>query len=295
MRVKALLLVLALALAGTGCDRGEDRPGRPEGTTAPGETSPDGPATDEALERVAEAAQNTLDEGTARFTLVVHADDMGAATGQPTTIEGEGEDDFGADRRRLSAGAEGEQEIIVDGAEAYLLLPARGVEQWGRLDLGERSAGAAGALGGAGPLALRNSRGILALLTDQATEARDAGEDDVDGQEATRYEVTVPLAGSGRGEGGDAAGGEELAMDVWVDADDRVRQVAYTTQVTPAAPPDDAGGDAPDDAADDAGGDAADDAQAEGYAVAVTLTYVEFGVEVEIELPEEEMIFDLGG
>lgn len=287
MRVKTLLLVLVLGLAGAACGGSDDTADPPPEDTATDEPTdePTAEVTDEDQQRIAEAAQNTLDQGTARFALTVEAPDLAGTAGETTTVEGEGEEHFGDDQRRLTTrGAQGEQEIVVDGSQAYLLLPARGAEQWGRLDLADQPAGTAGPVAAGGALALRSSRTILELLRDASTDAGEAGEDEVEGEAATRYEVTVDLAAAGeaqdpaggRGAAADPAQTEELAMVVWVDADERIRRVSYTTDV---APPD--------------AGNAPADAPPEPYSVTVTLTYLEFGVDAGITLPEEDTIFDL--
>lgn len=293
MRRLALLFVVAVLL--TACNR----PDAPNGTGEP-ESPPtaEPTSTAAAVERVADAASTTLDAGSARFHVRVDSLDMavsGGEAGEEPAVEGEGEEDFEAQRRRITTrGALGQQEIIVDGPHAYVRLPARGMDQWGRIDLNEVAAEPTVGVGGPAGLALRGSGVALGLLRDAVTDAVDSGEDEVDGVPTTRYEATVDLqaAAEAAGDGAGAAigrfsegrGSDELPLEVWVDDDDLVRRIVYRGELTRAGAADVGGR---------GGAGTEEERDADPVSGSVTVTYSDFGDDVDITLPDDELIFDL--
>lgn len=305
MRTRTLLLALvALVLAIVGCEAGD--------TGDTGDTEDPVPTeTDEGLERISEAAENTVEEGTARFTLTVEtgdtattdtgvdADDDPDAPATTTTamVEAEGEEDFEEERRRLVVqGPQGELEIIVDGSELYLQLPATEDEQWARADINELAEDGVG-FGGPGGVPFQDSRSNLEVLQDATGDVSEVGEEDVQGEPTTQYELTINLQDAAALAEDDAAGTleqlaeqtglDELDMQVWVGDDDLIRRVAYTVDLGQIQVEEDVDADG---AEDDPGADIEADPQG---AITVTVEYYDFGTELDIELPDDENVIDL--
>lgn len=279
MRLLLMGLALMLAVAACQADRGsgDGRDGARESPT-PTELDEDG------LERIAEAAEHTVGQGTARFTLRVETDEDTGAAG---SLEAEGEEDFAAERRRLILqGPRGELEMIVDGSQLYLQLPATEAEQWARVDLDEFADGDIG-FGGPGGVPFQDSRNNLEVLQEATGQVRELGEEDVRSEDTTHYELTIDLGDAAQQTEDDAGealrrlsertGLEELDMQVWVDDDDLIRRIAYTVDVSEVEVDEDAEADV--------------EADPQG-AVTVTVEYVEFGSELDIELPDDDAVVD---
>jgi hypothetical protein len=288
-RMMAVVAVAALVGAGCGGDDGDGTAVTGDDTTTTTtqvETERGGQAD---LERIAEAAENTADEGTARYTITVATADTGLGDDGEQPVDVEGEVDFDAEQRRLIFQAEtGTTEILVDGTELYIEMPATEDEQWARLDLDELIEGDV-AFGLAG-MPFQDPAQNLDALRDSATRVEVASEDqEVDGETTTQYKVFLDLeqggaeadsdAGDAVQEGAEETGVREIEMDVWIDEDDLIRRLAYTVDLEQAEV--DAEGE---------GGEAQVDPSGE---VTVTMDFMDFGVDVEIEFPDDDAIVDL--
>lgn len=315
MRTRTLLLVLlALALAVAGCQTGDTD------TDDGAAESPSPSDADEGLERISQAAENTVDEGTARFTMTVGTGDTaGTDTGtdgaggdaSTMTLEAEGEENFEEELRRLVVqGPQGELEIVVDGSEVYLQLPATEEEQWARMDLDELADDNGVGFGGPVGVPFQDSRSNLEILQDVTGEVNEVGEEDVRGDTTTHYELTIDLeeaAAQAEAEAGatleqlsEQTGLEELDMQVWISEDDLIRRVAYSVdlseiQVDQGAGADGTNGDDSDmDTTTDPDGEPGADVQADPQdTVTVTVEYYDFGTELDIEVPDDENVIDL--
>lgn len=283
--VPRLTAAVALVLALAGCSDGE--PADTEATGTAGATpsaTASGEVDQEVLDAIAEAADATVEEGTARFALTVETQGTQAADGQ-APVSAEGEEDFDNERRRFTfEGAQGELRVIVDGSDAYIELPATEDEQWAQLELDRLSGGGFG-FGGPGGLPFQGVADNVAFLGDAATHAEEAGEEDVDGEETMRYEVTVDLEEAAEESGEDVEDGlrkglretgvRTLDVTVWVDEEGRIAQIRYALDLAQAEI-----------------GEVEVDAEPEGRAL-VTVTYREFGEELDIEVPSGDAVVKL--
>ena len=278
----AAVLLAACEGSGTSVDVGST-----EVPTAPATTAPSEPNDPAALQAVTDAAAATADEGTVAFTISVATEDTPGVDGtQP--ISADGEEDFDAEQRHVTFHAPGgDLEAIVDGTDIYVQVPGTEDDTWARADLESLVAGDNG-FGGPIGLPFRSSADNLAVLGDSITHAAAGEDEDIDGETATRYDLTVDLeqAAQDAAEANDTmaavaeqSGLDTLAMQVWVGEADLIRRVAYSLDLSQADL----------DAASEAGDV---DAEPTGV-VTVTLDYFDHGAPVTIELPDESSIVDL--
>lgn len=231
------------------------------------------------------AGTRTTEAGTARvaFTTVV---DGGVGRPKQRT-DATGLVDFGRNLTQLemrvgrpgSAGAErsadGLVTVVVRDDESVYLRPASasGDRPWGRIAIDPVEGRAALPAGD-------DLGGQLQLLGGGVTDLRELGEEDVRGEPATRYRVTVDLARaveSAPEQDRDAlralaerAGEQDFLLDVWV-GDGHVRRMSYTVPL-----------------------------DAEGT-LSTVVEYFDFGVPVEVAIPDNAIDLcdsdplDLGG
>ena len=243
----------------------------------------------EAVTRIAEAAENTVAEGTASFTIALEtAGTPGEDGTQP--IAAEGEENFTDQQRRLTfIGPDGELEVLVDGTVVYIQVPGTEDETWARAELEELVGDEAG-FGGPAGLPFQSPADNLRALGSAVSTASEGGTEDLDGEEVTRYDLTIDLtqlAKQGPDEQAndtfvllaEQSGITELDMQVWLDAEERIRQVAYSLDLSQA-----------DVEAATEGVEADVDPQG---TLAATVTYDDFGSDVVIEFPAEDSIVDL--
>lgn len=189
---------------------------------------------EEALQRVVDAAQATIDEGTAAFRITAGQDDGSADTEDTTTtteangadddddgttttattagddsetgtaddasqtleVEIDGEVDFDADQRSLTfVGPEGDLGVIMDGSTAYIELPATEGDDWVRTDLDELLGDDVG-LGGPAGLPFQDPADNLRALEGNVTTAQQDGSEQVDGEDTDRYRLVIDLEAS---------------------------------------------------------------------------------------------------
>ena len=283
--VPRLTAAVALVVALAGCSDGE--PADTEATDTAGATpsaTPSGEVDQDVLDAIAEAANTTVEEGTARFALTVETEGTQAADGQ-APVTAEGEEDFTNERRQFTFdGPRGELRVIVDGSDAYIEMPATEDEKWAQLELDRLSGGDFG-FGGPGGLPFQGVADNVAFLSDAATRAEEAGDEDVEGESATRYEVTVDLEEAAEESGEDVEDGlrrglretgvRTLDVTVWVDEEGRIAQVRYALDLAQAEI-----------------GEGEVEAEPEGRAV-VTVAYRDFGEELDIQVPSGDAVVEL--
>lgn len=303
------LVVLALALVacqGGATSSPDEDEGSASGSDAPAASESDGDTTaagndDEALARISEAAEATAEEGTVAFALTLETEGTGGEDGvQPVSVQGE--EDFEAQQRRLVfEGPSGELESIIDGTDVYVQIPGTEDDNWARIELPDLLAEDAG-FGGPAGLPFASSSDNLAVLSESVSSATEAGEEDLDGDSATRYDVVVDLAEAADESQDDTgtlraiaeqSGVTELDMQVWVDEEEHIRRVSYALDLSQADVQADLDAEVQvteGDEATEAGTEVS--AQPQGI-VTLTLDYSDFGEEVSIELPSDDQIVDI--
>ena len=276
-------LLLAACAGGTATDTSDST------TAAASEPDVDPTGTDqEALDRVTEAAAATAEQGTTRFEITLEsAGTQGVDGQQPVTVSGE--EDFDAEQRQMTFTApNGELDMIVDDTDVYIQLPATEDDQWARVELDDLIGDGVG-FGGPGGLPFQSPQDNLDVLTNAATAAQEGESEDVRGESATRYDLTIDLEqAAGDLEDGNAtfqqlseqSGVTELDMQVWIDDEDLIRRVSYSLDLAQAEVPSE-GADGTDVAAEPQG------------TVTLTIEYFDFGAELDIQLPDEEAIVDI--
>jgi hypothetical protein len=291
----AALLAALVALAA--CETAPDDVVVEEPTPTPAATpdvdTPEAEADDEALERIADAAANTVEEGTARFSIALETEDTPGAEGRQP-LAAEGEEDFTEQRRRLTfEGPQGQLEMLIDRSDVYIQLPATEDDDWLRVQLDALLDEDVG-FGGPGGLPFQSPRNNLEILRQAATSATEAGEDDVDGEDTTRYEVTLDLEATAAEAEEDVratleetvsrTGVDQLDATVWVDEQDRIRRITYTLDLGQVDVEAEVQTDTPE----------AEDVEVEARGtVTVTIDYHAFGVPVDVELPDPDQVIDL--
>ncbi|NUT92945.1 MAG: hypothetical protein HOY78_13070 [Saccharothrix sp.] len=230
----ALVLVTACGPdGGTGTAAG----GRTTGTAGATGTAGERPQA-EAV-RLDGAAEASRKAGTAKFSVVLEADD---GTGKVVASSGSGELDFAGKKSKTETtlGEQATISVVIDGTTGYVRMAAEGAEQapWLKMDLG--------AVFGAGGTDPSN---YLTLL-DGATDVREVGTETVHGKSTTHYAIVVDRAKlvekmpeakaflESLGKLGDKVGVEvdttltPLPYEVWVDGDGLVHRITNDTKVT---------------------------------------------------------------
>lgn len=290
MRI-SLLLALALTLTLAGC--ADSQTASPEATETAVATEPTEERTvtgmdQEALDRVVEAAANSVDAGTARFSLSVEAAESGATEGAEATIA-EGEEDF-AQRLRLIrfVGGSGELATVVDDTTVYVELPATEGDDWARVELDELLDDAG--FGGPGGLPFQSSADNLKVLENAVVAAAEEGSEDLDGTATTRYHLNIDLEQAAEDTDGEvnetfstlaeSSSVDELDMTVWIDDEDLIRRVSYAVDLAQA------------EEVEVATEDAEVNVEPTGQA-SVTVDYFDYGATLDIEVPDEASIVDI--
>lgn len=286
--VGRLLAALALLFAfGCSDDGGDDETTTTTSTTEAESTSRE--VDEEALERISDAVEATVDEGTAAFTVTVESEGTGTGGDGQQPIEVDGVVDFEAEQRRLTlSGDQGELDVVIDGDIAYLELPATEGDDWMRIELEALFDDEVG-MGGPAAIPFQDPEDNLRVLEGSAVHAAETGSESIDGEDTTRYELVIDLEAASEEANEDVqeavdetvarTGVDELEMEVWIDDDDLIRRVAYTLDLSQAQ-------------VSESEDEAAVEADPEGT-VTVTVDYSDFGDAVEIEVPDDADVVDL--
>ena len=244
---------------------------------------------DEVVERVADAAAKTVDEGTARFTVAVASEGTGTGADDEQPITVDGEVDFENEQRLLTLqGPSGELDVVIDADVAYVELPATEGDDWMKVELDSLFDDDIG-FGGPAAMPFQSPEDNLRVLEGSAVHAAEAGEETIDGEDTTRYEMIIDLEAAAEDANNEVeeavrttserTGLSELEIDVWVDEDDLIRRVEYTLDLSEVDVEEDV----------DSGSVEAD---TQG-SVTVTVDYSDFGTNVNIEVPDDEDVVDI--
>jgi hypothetical protein len=244
---------------------------------------------------IATAVRTTEDAGGAEVAFQVEMELPVA--GEPVVMTGSGVEDASSGRGQLTfdmsalarlpgAGAlctdSCEMEIVSDGSSVYmrsaLFAGGLGGKEWMKLDL-ERFGNGVGIPMGSSGMPAQSASQQLQMLRGVSDDVTDEGREPVRGVETTHYSATVDLRRSVEAlpeAQRDAArrgidkviamtGQSELPFDVWIDDEDRVRRLEMEMTM----------------------GQAGMELKA-----LMTIEYVRFGVPVEIDVPDDDDVFD---
>jgi hypothetical protein len=292
----ALLATAALVLAACGDDDTAADPADPasdDTTTTTEERT--GEVDESVLEHIADAAERTVDEGTARFTIQASAEGTGGADGT-SEVEVEGAVDFEEEQRQVTfVGPEGDLDLVVDGSVVYVELPATEDDDWARIDLDELLDEELG-MGGPGAIPFQDPADNLRVLRGSAVEASEIDSDDTDSNDTdvagtTTYRVIIDLQAAAEDADPDIeeatermaerTGVEELEMQVSVDDDDLIRRIEYRLDLGQASVRE-----------DDVDAEGSVEADPEGLTI-LTIDYSDFGTSLDIEVPDDDQVIDI--
>jgi hypothetical protein len=244
---------------------------------------------------LATAVQNTEKAGGAELVFELEMEIPGLA--EPLVMPGSGVEDAGSRRGRLSfdmsalgqipgagafCAAGCDMEVVSDELVVYMRSPLftkeLGGKEWMKLDM-ERFGSSMGIPMtelGSGP---QSASQQLQMLRGASGEVSDEGRETVRGVETTHYSATVDLrrtvdtlpeeqreaARRGIEQLIELTGQSEMPIDVWLDDDQRVRriEIVQTTKQAGAE-----------------------------LTMHMTMEYVRFGVPVEIDVPDDDEVFD---
>ena len=215
----------------------------PEADPTPATTQDSGAATDGAGETSAAEGQEVdiqeflaMLQSPGEATLSSYTIEMSMNMGGQS-IDMDGAADLSGDApafdMNMTMPGLGPMRMILVGGQVYLSSPAAGTEEGKFIQVPEEQLGELSSQ--------LDEIDITSTWDAWAEGARRVvlvGEEDLDGQDMRRYEVTVDTQAAldAAGQTGDDAAeasaliGDELTYDVWVDADNLMRKVAFETQ-----------------------------------------------------------------
>ena len=294
----AALAIASVLLVATGCGSNEAAPRTPPAGDATGggevATAPDGSTAATPEDRLAAAPAATIAAGSARTTFVATVVDMGGPGSGAVTFGGEGEIDFenqqASSRSDLSEllrhggvdDVDGEMESVVDGAVSYVRSPffatmVGAPTPWVRIDPAALESVTGMDMAQLSGLTSNDPKAQLAFLAGVVEgSVEEVGAGEVRGTPTTRLRARVDLRKAVEDTGAvsdrrtfeqfvASVGGGELAVEVDLDGDDRVRQLAYEHRLP-------------------AGG---------GGHQRIELEYFDFGADVAISIPPDDQVTDL--
>jgi hypothetical protein len=239
-----------------------------------------GGAADSSL--LATAVRNTEAAGGAEVVFAMRMEAPGLP--EPLLINGSGVEDASKRRAHVTfdGAAFGSMEVLADDLTMYmrsdLFAAALGGKDWMKIDL-ERAGTAMGLdLGGSGQFGQSASE-QLRMLRAVSGEVTEEGREQVRGTETTRYSATIDLrrypdlmpedqrdaARKGIDRLIELTGQSEFPMGVWIDDEQRVRRMTWEQSMRQGPVE---------------------------MKIAVTAEYVRFGVPVEIDVPDDDDVFD---
>jgi uncharacterized protein YceK len=192
------------------------------------------------------------------------------AGGQPVVITGSGVEDLSGQRARMTMqvpGA-GEMEVRSEGLVVYMgsdMLTGAVGKEWMKFDL-RRAYESLGIDVGPVEQVGQGTSEQLRWLGEMSDGVSEEGREQVRGVETTHYSATVDLRrypDKDMDKLIELIGESEFPMDVWIDDDQRIRRVEWEQTMGPGTP--------------------------SGTVVA---EYVRFGVPVDIDIPDDDDVFD---
>ena len=248
---------------------------------------------------VAQAAEKTRSEGTARVSYVATFD-FSSVPG-PIPLTGDGVFDYAHQRGQMifdmsallkssSDQTPGSTriEMIVDGVVVYLKMPflselVAGSRPWIKLDLDAAARANRTDLTRLTQLGQSDPAQVLELLKGVTRDVEERGEEMVRGARTTHYRATLeldrvvaeapPNVRASLASLIARAGSTDIAADVWIDADGRLRKMAYELDIPP---PRDSGV-----------------AATTAESMTVSMELYDFGVAVDVAPPPDDQVIDV--
>lgn len=231
MRRLLALIALFLLAAAVGCQHG-----KPSHTAGPAAHKVARPS---ALSVIGAAYQRTAAAKSAKFSF----DERGAVNGQPITLTGTGLVDFASKNLDLSLTLPqlGTVRTLKIGPVIFEQLPAAlrarlGGKSWIKLDLTKSADPRIAALAKQLQGRSQDPTDVLGYLQGLSPNVRTVGTERVRGEQTTHYAATVDVAKAAARLNPQAAaafrqlmsssGVSNFPLDIWVDSDNRVRQLA---------------------------------------------------------------------
>jgi len=216
---------------------------------------------------MATAVRNTKAAGGAELAFQMAIPQPGGA--EPVVMSGSGLEDLSHERAQMNMQVPGAGELALRSERmvVYMHLDELSSElgkDWMKIDL-ERAYDSLGIDMGAAQVGQGSSEQLrwLAEMSDGVTEE---GREQVLGVEATHYSASVDLRRYPDGDMDkliELTGQSEIPVDVWIDDDRRIRRMEWDQAMSP--------GEAP------------------GH---IVVEYVRFGVPVDIDIPDDDEVFD---
>lgn len=230
MRRLLTLIALVLLAATAGCQNG-----KPSHTAGPAAHKAAGPS---ALSVVGAAYQRTAAAKSAKFSF----DERGVVNGQPITLTGTGLVDFASKDLDLSLTLPqlGTVRTLKLGPVIFEQLPAAmrarlGGRSWIKLDLSKSADPRIAALAKQLQGSSQDPTDVLGYLRGLSPNVRTVGTERIRGEQTTHYAATVdvakatarlnPQAAAAFRQLMSSSGVSKFPVDIWVDSDNRVRQV----------------------------------------------------------------------
>lgn len=248
-------------------------------------------------ERVAQAAERSVEQGTAKVSMEMTMDLPPEAGGGRITAHAEGQVDIDEQLSRMTmtfsgqgeaqAASEqmGEIEAVSKGLVVYMRLPmiqevAPEAKEWIRMDIEEIGRDMGVDMGPLMQLGQGDPAQQLHFLHG-VEDAEELGSEDVRGADTTHLRGSIDLANpsgdipedarSSLQSVGELTGVEKIPFEAWIDGDELVRRMAMTFDYS----------NAPDS-----------DIAAIGT-IEMAMEYFDYGTEVDVEIPPDEDVMDI--
>jgi hypothetical protein len=220
---------------------------------------------------LATAVRNTEDAGGAEVAFQMEIELPGQA--QPIVMTGNGVED--AKNRRASLTFQGpppvgHMDLVQDGMTMYMRSDAfstlGGGKEWMKMDL--EKIGSSMGLDMSELPTVQTASDQLRMLEVASDGITEHGTETVRGEQTTHYSATVDVERMPNGERiAELSGLEEMPVDVWIDGEDRIRRMEIKQDMNAAGVQ---------------------------MSMHVAVEYIRFGVAVDIGVPDDDEVFDVG-
>jgi hypothetical protein len=220
---------------------------------------------------LATAVRNTEDAGGAEVAFQMEIEVPGMP--QPMVMTGSGVED--AKNKRASLTFEGpppvgRMDLVQEGLTMYMRSDAfsalGGGREWMKMDL--EQIGSSMGLDMSELPTVQTASDQLRMLEATSDGITEHGTETVRGEQTTHYSATVDVERMPNGERiAELSGLEEMPVDVWIDGEDRIRRVELEQDMSTGGA---------------------------RMSMHVAAEYVRFGVPVDVDVPDDGEVFDIG-